>query len=175
MMYRLTNNDQPILENFVCKETQRTHNQTTGSPTLSARANDTIYLMYLENGHVTRLESNRSSGFITVFGTSNPSSTDTFQSIGEAKGDDITGLHRLYNFDDEHCYEDNESPIANERKQKPHRPQLEVEGCNLWCGNRVPLPKELMPGTTYTLYWVWNYSTRRDIEIYTTCLDIDII
>lgn len=179
MMYRLPRADQTTIlpDDFVCKETQRTYNQTIGSPALSARANDTIFLMYQENGHVTKLDSSHpSSGLTVIFGTSTPSKADKFQAITSgAESNNTIGLRRAVGFDDGHCFEDNNSIVALDRKQKPHRPQLEIEGSNLWCGRDIRLPEELTPGSAYTLYWVWYFSGFEHEEAYTTCLDIEII
>ncbi|KAF2197899.1 hypothetical protein GQ43DRAFT_494744, partial [Delitschia confertaspora ATCC 74209] len=132
-----------------CKETQRSANQTSGSPVLSAHVNDTILLLYQENGHVTKLDEDPrhiTSGVIRVYGTSNSSPTDTLQGINEwgfdkfiqSKGD--YGLMLWASFDDGDCYQDNNTPKALERKTLVQRAHLEVEGNDLWCGWRVRLP-----------------------------------
>lgn len=176
MMYRLPNGNLTLLENMVCKETQRTHNQTAESPALSAHANDTIYLMYQENGHVTKLKPNQAPGIIIVHGTSNFSSADNFQSITSLESArEIHGLRQTFGFDDGHCYEDNGSIIANERNKMQHRMRLEFEGGNLWCGVKIRLPEGLTPGTIYTLYWIWDFSGPVHTEVYTTCLDINVV
>ncbi|KAF2257508.1 hypothetical protein CC78DRAFT_483810, partial [Lojkania enalia] len=184
MLYRLPpidNRTQRIIlpEDRICKETQRTRNQTMGSPMLSARTNDTILLLYLENGHVTRLDDDRAhnaSGKIHIYGTLSPSPNDTLQDVqrhSELHGH--RGRLSTANFDDGHCYEDNGTPIALQRKALPQRPHLEDgEGSNLWCTCRFRLPA-LVSGSIYTIYWVWDFSGLDFIEIYTTCLDVHII
>ncbi|KAF2194716.1 hypothetical protein K469DRAFT_513192, partial [Zopfia rhizophila CBS 207.26] len=164
----------------ICKETQRTNNQTAGSPMLLARASDKVLLMYQENGHVTKLTDGQNSGFISVYGTSTPSPTDTLQDIHgvwsfeqwrESGGKN--GMIYLGGFDNGHCYQDNGSPEASKRKTLNQRQHLDVEGNDLWCGRRLFLPKGLTPGSIYTLYWVWPFvGAVGKKEIYTTCLDI---
>ena len=163
-------------EDFICKETQRTYNETVESPRLSAHAGDTVILMYLENGHVTKLDVNHnSSGIVQVFGTSTPSYADKFQEVTDGLNPGIYDLLQSTNFDDGQCYEDNGSPIALERRVLPQREHLDVEGTSLWCGNTVQIPPSVAQGSIYSLYWVWYFNTAITVQIYTTCLDIDIL
>ncbi len=51
-----------------------------------------------------------------------------------------------------------------------------------WCRNHVQLSQDAMQGL-YTLYWVWDWPTssgtpralKGKTEIYTTCIDVDIV
>jgi hypothetical protein len=166
-------------EDLVCRETQISHNQTSGSPSLSARAGDTLLLLYQENGHVTKIEQDpghRNSGAITVFGTSYPSPTDSLQHMTVESGI-VEGLSLLResNFDDGVCYQDNGSEKANERKKMNHtRPRLAVEGPDVWCSVEVTLPTSLSVSDVYTLYWIWNFDGADFVERYTTCIDVTI-
>ncbi|KAF2197897.1 hypothetical protein GQ43DRAFT_379920, partial [Delitschia confertaspora ATCC 74209] len=111
----------------ICKETQRTWNQTIGSPSLVAHANDTILLLYQENGHVTKLNEDprhNASGLIYVYGTSESTPTDTLKSIHKEwtyneyiQSEGSHGLMALTGFDDKHCYQNNDSPLTWSRKK----------------------------------------------------------
>lgn len=57
-------------------------------------------------------------------------------------------------------------------------------GADLWCQQDISLPQNIPIGKPYTLYWVWDWPTMPKVdsavpngkeEIYTTCIDIDII
>ena len=57
-------------------------------------------------------------------------------------------------------------------------------GANLWCQNNLALPTNIPIGSNYTLYWVWDWPTEPGVdpnlpkgkaELYTTCMDIDIV
>jgi len=148
---------------------------------LSARPSDTILLMYQENGHITRINDDpnhspsSTTNLIVVYGTLHSRPTDTFQDVTASLFyADIEGLRATGPFDDGHCYQDNETPIALMRRSKSQRPHIDGEGQNLWCGTRVGLSKALHPGDIYTLYWVWNFSGAAN-EMYTTCMDILIV
>ncbi|KAF2727580.1 hypothetical protein EJ04DRAFT_393094, partial [Polyplosphaeria fusca] len=177
MTYRLPPPDRTSKElspqDLVCKETQQTQNYTVESPMLIARANDSILLMYQENGHVTLIgqdTAHNSSGSIIIYGTSNSSATDNFQAL-QNDSSHFETLGRT-DFDDGHCYQDNSTPLASERRALPQRQHLDVEGNALWCTSEISLPETLMPGSTYTLYWVWYFNGPS--EVYTSCLDVSI-
>jgi hypothetical protein len=78
-------------------------------------------------------------------------------------------------FDDGQCYQDNDTPIAAQRRELPQRKHLDVEGNGLWCGCDVLLPEQLEPGSIYTLYWIWDFRGVGFLEFYSTCMDIEII
>jgi hypothetical protein len=166
-------------EDLVCKETRISHNQTSDSPSLSARAGDTLLLFYQENGHVTKIEQDPghwSSGTITVFGTSYPSSADSLQRI-ISESNTLEGLSLLHesSFDDGFCYQDNGSQKENERKKMNlNRPRLAVEGPDVWCSVEVTLSTFLKIADVYLLYWIWNFDGIGFVERYTTCMDVTI-
>ncbi|KAF2741919.1 hypothetical protein M011DRAFT_472637 [Sporormia fimetaria CBS 119925] len=141
---------------------------------LKASANDTVLLMYQENGHVTKLDPNhRTSGKTVVYGLLNASSNDKL--LGFNVSTKAVGTEQWSKFDDGSCYEDNGSPIAQERKSRTHRSRMVFEGNNLWCGHTIRLPQSLRAGDIYTLYWVWVFNGMNHHELYTTCLDLQIV
>ena len=57
-------------------------------------------------------------------------------------------------------------------------------GVNMWCQQDIALPANAPSGQPYTLYWVWDWPTAPGVdpgvpngkqELYTTCMDVDII
>jgi hypothetical protein len=164
----------------VCKDPQLMPNQTIGSPSLTARAGDSLLLMYQENGHVTKLDQDpghSASGSVRVIGTLRPSPADSLQAMSSvSNSDEVYELLFEGNFDDGVCYQDNGSMIAQKRKSVAlRRPRLASEGPDVWCGTRITLPATLQPYTAFTLYWIWNFDGRDFVERYTTCLDIFIV
>ena len=144
---------------------------------LSAQANGTILLMYQENGHITKINEDKAHpnpGFVTVYGTLHSTPADTFQDITEIRAarNGPEGELRTMSFDDGKCYENNGTLESLRRQTLSHRPTLNVETPNLWCGTDVQLPEQLQSGDIYTLYWVWFFSPK---QIYTTCIDILIV
>lgn len=176
------------LTDRICKSTQQTANQTEGYPALQAKSGSTILLRYQENGHVTLLKNStnkRSSGYVWVYGTADPALDDTLMGIyGRWSEDGTGGDHRGVllthkPFDDGKCYQINTSEESKRRRLLPQRSHTTLEGADLWCGTEVRLP-ELASGTSYVLYWVWSFPTQfsdgRTIpEIYTTCIDVEVI
>lgn len=177
---------------LICRESQIISNQTLESPSLSASPGASIMLMYQENGHVTLLNSTpfkTSSGMVSVYGTSSSHPSDKLLHIHHTwtpngKGGDRRGrLLSREPFDDGRCYQTSSSPESFRRQSLPHRERTKFEGNDLWCGVMVSLPHDVIRGSTYTLYWVWDWPTeprapelpRGKIEIYTTCLDIKVI
>jgi hypothetical protein len=164
---------------LVCKESQISPNQTSNSPSLSARAGDKLLLLYQENGHVTKIDQDpghASSGTIRVYGTSRGSPADSLQRIisDQDRSDDFTLLIEA-DFDDGHCYQDNGSVKANERKHTTRkRPPLDGEGPDSWCSVELTLPNLPPEAELYTLYWIWNFDGTNFLEQYTTCIDITI-
>ncbi|EOA82039.1 uncharacterized protein SETTUDRAFT_97251 [Exserohilum turcica Et28A] len=161
---------------LACKSSQITYNQTTGSPSLRAQPNDTVILLYQENGHVTKVADDpghATSGTIAVFGTLHSLPTDTLQYLALPKDDGgAYDLLELASYDDGLCYQDNKTPIALERQSLHHRPSLPEEGTDVWCGITIQLPKHVQKGQIYTLVWVWNFQGIGFDEVYTTCIDI---
>jgi hypothetical protein len=57
-------------------------------------------------------------------------------------------------------------------------------GADLWCQQDIQLPSSAPSGKLYTLYWVWDWPTAAGVdptypngkaEIYTTCMDVDVV
>lgn len=193
MTYLIPPNDQgsnAILPSTpICAPTQRTPNQTDGSPRLRAPVGAAIALRYQENGHVTLPDNppgkppNR--GTVYIYGTTQPRENDTLLAIHKVwnragtGGDGRGVLLSARGFDDGRCYQINNGPISTTRQVLfPHEPD-ELMGADLWCQQDIVLPENLPTGEPYTLYWVWDWPTlgfnKRQEEIYTTCIDIDII
>ncbi|KAF1937525.1 hypothetical protein EJ02DRAFT_329252, partial [Clathrospora elynae] len=182
MTYRLPPAGQEVNEiwasDLVCKEPQIIYNQTIGSPGLSAQANDTVILLYQENGHVTKIANDpghANSGIVSVFGKLDSMPADTLQSFTIIENQAQSPyLLETASFDDGACYQDNGTPTAKERKLKQHRAPLSIEGPDLWCGISARLPTNLQPGNIYTLVWIWNFNGIGFVETYTSCIDVVI-
>ena len=176
---------------LMCKSTQTTANQTDGSPSLQAAPGSGIALRYQENGHVT-LPQNQpgkpdNRGTVYVYGTTQPSSSDTLLGIhrqwnAAGTGGDGRGvLLSTQNFDDGQCYQVNGGAISTQRQAEFSHTANQLMGANLWCQQDIALPASVTSGT-YTLYWVWDWPTMPGTagfpdgkqEIYTTCMDVDI-
>jgi hypothetical protein len=185
----------------MCMNTQNTQNQTDGSPRLQAAPGSAIALRYQENGHVTLPQNQpgkpENRGTVFVYGTTQPNSKDTLLAIHKVwnaagTGGDKRGvLLSTQNFDDGQCYQQNGGSISIARQHaagagfvnniKPPDPLM---GSNLWCQQNIALPTNAPVGKPYTLYWVWDWPTLPGIdpdlpqgknEIYTTCMDVDVI
>ncbi|KAJ9210288.1 hypothetical protein DTO166G4_8139 [Paecilomyces variotii] len=178
----------------MCKDTQRTRNQTAGSPRLRAAPGAAIALRYQENGHVT-LPWNQpgkpeNRGTLYVYGTTQPRENDTFLGIHKVWNQNGTGgdkrgvLLSVQNFDDSRCYQINNGNISTHRQAVfPHQAN-QLMGADLWCQQDIALPSDAPTGKPYTLYWVWDWPTLPNIdpnlpkgklEMYTTCMDIDVV
>ena len=178
---------------LMCKSSQTSQTQTDGSPRLQAPAGAVIALRYQENGHVTLPEnqpgkpSNRGTNY--VYGTASSTPDDAFLAIHRqwtpnGKGGDGRGaLISTQNFDDGQCYQVNGGAISMARQKQFSHTATQLMGANLWCQQDVTIPADLKAGSTYTLYWVWDWPTMPGTpgleagkqEIYTTCMDIDIV
>ncbi|KXG45443.1 uncharacterized protein PGRI_039920 [Penicillium griseofulvum] len=178
----------------MCKDTQQDQIQSDGSPRLKASAGAAVALRYLENGHVTKPEvqpgkpANR--GTVYVYGTTQPKIGEKFLDVHGAWTQDGTGgdgrgvLLSVQNFDDGRCYEANDSPISQNRQAKYTHTATPLMGANLWCQQDIQLPSDAPSGKPYTLYWVWDWPTAAGVdlglpngkaEIYTTCMDVDVV
>lgn len=150
-----------------------------------------IALRYAENGHVSLPDNQKgkpspSRGTLYVYGTKQ---TDYKPSIGDVlgkwdgkgQGGDKKGrLLARANFDDGVCHQLNDGPIA------AYRRQVYPSAGEVTCQIDVPIPgdEDLKAGEKYTLYWIWDWPTSpgkdpalgagKD-EVYTTCLDVDIV
>ena len=178
----------------MCKHTQQSQYQSNGSPRLQAAAGDLVALRYQENGHVS-LPSNQpgkpaNRGTVYIYGTSEPKFPELFLDVfgkwtADGTGGDGRGrLLATQNFDDGRCYQVNGGNISTYRQAHfPHTPN-ELMGANLWCQSDIALPTDLATGKPFTVYYTWNWPTEPNVdpalpkgkaEIYTTCMDIDIV
>lgn len=162
--------------------------------TLKASPGDNVALLYNENGHVSfQTESKpKSGGIVYIYGTTDPKPDDKLKAIWkkwtvDGKGGDGRGsLLAVRKYDDGQCHE----PVSpNFSQEKLDR--IAKDGINemFMCQNDITLPDNLKPGEKYTVYWVWDYSTmktdskaeeptdesRSAMELYTSCMDIDIV
>ncbi|KAI9652859.1 MAG: hypothetical protein M1821_007777 [Bathelium mastoideum] len=173
----------------ICMPSQRLFNETLSSPSLRARPSDRIALRYQENGHITLPTAKigkLTPGSAFIYGTSHSHPNDTLLGIHHKWSTDGSGGDKrgrlLANspFDDGHCYQVNNSTESRRRQTLPQPPHDTEEGINLWCENEVTLPHDLVAGSIFTLYWVWDWPTAANPslyeagkeEIYTTCIDI---
>lgn len=162
--------------------------------TLKASPGDNVALLYNENGHVSfQTESKpKSGGIVYIYGTTDPKPDDKLKAIWknwtvDGKGGDGRGsLLAVRKYDDGQCHE----PVSpNFSQEKLDR--IAKDGINdmFMCQNDITLPDNLKPGEKFTIYWVWDYSTmktdskaeeptddtRAAMELYTSCMDIDIV
>ncbi|KAL2013127.1 hypothetical protein VTN00DRAFT_652 [Thermoascus crustaceus] len=178
----------------MCKDTQRKQIQTEGSPRLQAAPGAAVALRFQENGHVTLPQNQagkpKNRGTVYVYGTTQPREDDTFLAIHNVWNRNGTGgdkrgiLLSVQNFDDGRCYQINGGQISTQRQAKfPHQAN-QLMGADLWCQQDIALPSDVPPGKPYTLYWVWDWPTAPGVdpnlpkgknEIYTTCMDVDIM
>lgn len=186
---------QATLENEIsdtdkmCKNTQSSWNYSATFPPLRAKPGAHIALQYQENGHVTLPDltpQKKGSGSIYIYGTTDPSDDDTIHSIHRVwdyrggGGDGRGRLLAVRPFDDGQCYQINTGPISRERQMQYSKPAVDPQGADLWCQNDFQLPMDI--ASRYTIYWVWDWPTEPSTatpfgkdEIYTSCIDIDII
>ncbi|EFY98003.1 hypothetical protein MAA_06112 [Metarhizium robertsii ARSEF 23] len=174
----------------ICKSTQTFRNYSAEFPALKAPPGGFVALQYQENGHVTLPEltpEKRSSGFVYIYGTSNPLDNDTLSSIHGVWNEQGTGgdgrgiLLAVREFDDGRCYQINDGHISKERQMLYHKIAMDPQGADLWCQNDVELPYNIS-SSWFTLYWVWDWPSSPSTvlpegkqEIYTSCLDIQVI
>lgn len=188
---RTINQIQPT--DLMCKSSQTSQTQTSGSPRLQAAPGSAVALRFQENGHVT-LPDNQpgkppNRGTVYVYGTTQPNPDDSFLAIHRVWNADGTGgdgrgvLLSTRNFDDGQCYQTNGGSISQQRQQQFKHPFDMLMGNDLWCQQDIQLPSSAPSGQPYTLYWVWDWPTLPGTagfpdgkqEIYTTCMDIDIV
>ena len=183
----VTNNDK------MCKMTQQTAYQADGSPRLRAAPGALVSLRYQENGHVTLPENQKGKpknrGTVYIYGTTQPNFPELFLDVvgkwnADGTGGDRRGrLLATQPFDDGYCYQKNAGNISTSRQAAhPHEPD-KLMGSDLWCQNNIAIPTDAATGK-YTLYWVWDWPTEPGVdpnlpkgkaEIYTTCMDVDIV
>ena len=178
----------------MCKSTQRTQNQTEGSPRLQASAGAAIALRYQENGHVTlpwnQPGKPKNRGTVYVYGTTEPKEDENFVDVHKVWNRDGTGGDRRgvllsqQNFDDGRCYQINNGNISEYRQKAYPHVADQVMGADLWCQQDIALPSNAPSGKLYTLYWVWDWPTAPGVdpslpngklEMYTTCIDVEVV
>lgn len=151
-------------------------------PQLTAAPGDFIQGTYSDNGHVSLPPTPESeSGIAYWYGSANGSTVPPLSEVikwtKDGKGGDGNGrlLAGPDNYDDGVCAEGNGSPIAQQRHAPP--------GPGILCKNSFSLPEDLPDGSTYTVYWVWDFSLhfgpkfkaeKGHVEWYTSCADIKI-
>ncbi|BFZ55283.1 hypothetical protein PYCC9005_002323 [Savitreella phatthalungensis] len=144
--------------------TQSTPSYTQQYPPLQATPADTITANYSENGHVTKdkLPDGPRPGNYTWFLGTMP----TGGGVGGLTrlGDLVGGGARVIGkgmFDDGKCAEAAGVP------GRPPGPRQ--------CQSTFTLPKDLQPGQTYQLVWLWNFpKVKGVVEMYTSCADLKI-
>ncbi|KAJ5748471.1 uncharacterized protein N7511_010167 [Penicillium nucicola] len=185
---------QLLPSNKLCRETQQDETQTTGSPRLQASPGASIALRYQENGHVTLPENQpgkpKNRGYVYVYGTTQPKVGEKLLDVhgkwtSDGTGGDKRGvLLSKQNFDDGRCYQINGQSISQTRQKEFAHTANQLMGADLWCQQDLRLPANAPTGKPYTLYWVWDWPTKPGIdptypkgkqEIYTTCMDVDIV
>ena len=184
----ITNNDK------MCKMTQQTAYQADGSPRLQAAPGALVSLRYQENGHVTLPQNQpgkpKNRGTVYIYGTTQPKFPELFLDVfgkwtADGTGGDRRGrLLATQPFDDGYCFQVNGGDISTARQAAhPHEPD-QLMGANLWCQNNIAIPTDAATGKPFTLYWVWDWPTEPGVdpnlpkgkaEIYTTCMDVDIV
>ncbi|KAI9744568.1 MAG: hypothetical protein M1818_002097 [Claussenomyces sp. TS43310] len=178
---------------LMCKASQTIGNQTKGSPALAASPGDMVALRYQENGHVTLPQNQKGKaenrGTIFIYGTSQPSDSDTLLGIhnvwnAAGTGGDGRGvLLATQNFDDGQCYQANGGAISQSRQSDFKHDATEPMGINLWCQSDFTIPSSVKASGQYTIYWVWDWPTMAGTpgqerglnETYTSCLDINMV
>lgn len=179
----------------ICRETQRTpDDQTEESPRLKATPGAVVALRYQENGHVTNPDDTPGKpdnrGYVYVYGTTDPRPDDKLLAIHKVWTSDGTGgdgrglLLSQGDYDDGRCYQINDKDISMEREAKFKHQPSQLMGADIWCQQDIALPVNAPTGKPYTLYWVWDWPTVPKVafglteikqELYTTCMDIDIV
>jgi hypothetical protein len=185
-------------DTLLCHKAQRQQKPATDKyPRLQATPGGYIAMRYMENGHVT-LPANQKGkpekgGTVFVYGTTEPKEDEKLATVlrwtQDGKGGDARGvLLSMNDYDDERCYEKNDTPVSVERvKATPNYAMGQAdEGAGtmpLFCETNVQLPKTAAMGKPYTLYWVWQWNTAPGIdpglpkgkdEYYSTCIDVDV-
>ena len=178
----------------MCKMTQQTAYQADGSPRLQAAPGALVSLRYQENGHVTLPQNQKGKpgnrGTVYIYGTTQPKFPELFLDVfgnwsADGTGGDRRGrLLATQPFDDGVCFQINSGNISTTRQaQHPHEPD-QLMGANLWCQNNIAIPADAATGKPYTIYWVWDWPTEPGVdpnlpkgkaELYTTCMDVDIV
>lgn len=193
MTYLLPLSQRSSLTNMdmVCKSTQSAGNQSSAYPRLQAQPGDQVALRYRENGHISKpIPEKPTFGSVSVYGTNDPRDSDAVVNIHHIWNANNTGgdrrgrLLQRQSFDDGSCYENNESELSAIRAVAGQPPHDGVDGINLACKSVVTIPRDVPQKTWYTLYWVWDWPSVGNVggkgtilkeELYTTCIDIQIV
>lgn len=130
---------------------------------LEVSPGDFIAIQHLENGHVSEVGEGRAlnGGTLFIYGTSEPKDEEKIFDIHLKWNEDGTGgdkrgrLLATRNFDDKQCYEGNGRPVALERSKALGTEAMKT----LPCQSDIQLPDDLAPGSTYTMYWYWDWPT----------------
>jgi len=143
----------------VCKPDSQAKPATPlpGFPRLRAPPGAHILSRHTENGHVSLPSApDAFSGYTYWYGTSKPSSSHTLQNTLDwtsdgrgGKGDGRFLARGTY--DDGECAEPGNTAISKERGIGPG-------GQIKSCVDRFALPEDLEIGSTYSVYWVWDFS-----------------
>ncbi|KNG45173.1 hypothetical protein TW65_08010 [Stemphylium lycopersici] len=184
-------------QQLLCPPTQREQKQSENFPRLKAAPGGFIAIRYQENGHVTLPQNNpdkpEKGGTVYVYGTKEPKTDekliDVLQWTQDAQGGDKRGvLLAMNDYDDGRCYLNNDSPVAQERKSADpaymaNTPQTGPANSVMYCETDVKLPDDVELDKTYTLYWVWQWTSlpgktpgldQGKDEYYSTCMDVDV-
>lgn len=179
---------------LVCHPSQRAATYSSEYPQLSVAPGSYVAMKYLENGHVTQpfipAGKPAGSGTVFIFGTYEPSATETLVDVlswtKDGKGGNGKGwLMAAQNYDDGRCHQLNQAPISINRQMSdgnhpPGQPTVQLEQ---WCEADVLIPTDARVGATLTTYFVWDWSTGMQTEgamcgkdeYYTTCSDFKIV
>ncbi|POR32759.1 Uncharacterized protein TPAR_07052 [Tolypocladium paradoxum] len=137
-------------------------------PMLEAAPGDRVSILHLENGHVTLPQNQPNKplnrGTVYLYGTTQPKDQEKLFDVhllwnqNGSGGDGRGKLLATRNYDDGQCFQDNKQPIAQERVNKLAGDGASLEK-ELKCQSAITLPKDLKPGTVYTVYWYWDWPT----------------
>lgn len=133
---------------------------------LQAAPGDHISLIHLENGHTTLPQNQpkkpHNRGTIFLYGTDRPKPQERLFDVHLVWNRDGTGgdgrgrLLATRNYDDGQCYQPNPGEISTQRAKA-----LAADGAvherELHCQSNIQLPADLKPGSTYTIYWYWDW------------------
>lgn len=178
----------------LCHTSQRKPNYSEQYPQLSVAPGSYVAMKYTENGHVTQpfLPPGKPAGSGTVFiyGTYNPSETETLVNVlswtKDGKGGDGKGwLMSAQDYDDGRCHQLNQSPLSINRQMSDgdHYPGQPTSQLEQWCESDVLIPADAQVGKDLTVYWVWSWATGMETEgalcgkdeYYTTCSDFKVV
>jgi hypothetical protein len=193
MTYLLPLSQRSSLTNVdtICKPTQSAGNQSSSYPHLQAQPGDQIALRYCENGHISKpIPEKPTFGSVSVYGTGDSRDSDAVVNIhhiwnANNTGGDLRGrLLQRQSFDDGSCYEKNESELSAIRAIAGQPPHDNVDGASLACKSVITIPGDVPSESMYTLYWVWDWPSVGNVDgkgtvlkeqLYTTCIDIEIV